>query len=318
MSQSAESLNQLAAETGFRIEILEKVDRLVALLQTLFQDPYLADRLALKGGTALNLFYFGLPRLSVDIDLNYIGSVDRKSMLSERPKIEQRVRAIASRQNLTLTRAPTSHAGSKWTFRYASVLGSGGVLEIDLNYLYRQPLWPIQQRNSHVLGALRARNISVLDLHELAGGKLAALFSRTAARDLFDAHRLLTSIDTDPTRLRLAFVLYGAMNRKDWRTISPDNVNVDLNEARRQLFPLLVQQNLTRANEQKALLQKIIEETRNALGQLLPLTSNEHEFLDVMLENGSIQPHLLNLEPDFADKLISHPALQWRVHQTQR
>jgi len=28
----------------------------------------------LKGGTALNLFLLDLPRLSVDIDLNYIGA----------------------------------------------------------------------------------------------------------------------------------------------------------------------------------------------------------------------------------------------------
>lgn len=66
MTVSSESLNRLAADTGFRIEFLEKVDQLVALLQALFHDPFLASRLALKGGTALNLFHFDLPRLSVD------------------------------------------------------------------------------------------------------------------------------------------------------------------------------------------------------------------------------------------------------------
>ena len=30
-----------------------------------------------KGGTAINLFYLDLVRLSVDIDLNYIGHVER-------------------------------------------------------------------------------------------------------------------------------------------------------------------------------------------------------------------------------------------------
>jgi predicted nucleotidyltransferase component of viral defense system len=35
--------------------------------------PYIAkeDIFALKGGTAINLFYRNLPRLSVDIDLTY-------------------------------------------------------------------------------------------------------------------------------------------------------------------------------------------------------------------------------------------------------
>ena len=34
------------------------------------------NRLVLKGGTALNLFFFDLPRLSVDIDLNYVGKLE--------------------------------------------------------------------------------------------------------------------------------------------------------------------------------------------------------------------------------------------------
>ena len=40
--------------------------------------------MALKGGTALNLFRFDDPRLSVDIDLNNIGAVDREGMLADR------------------------------------------------------------------------------------------------------------------------------------------------------------------------------------------------------------------------------------------
>ena len=70
MKVSKERLSTVAMQTGFRPEILEKVIRLMDLLNGIFNDDYLASRLALKGGTALNLFYFDLPRLSVDIDLN--------------------------------------------------------------------------------------------------------------------------------------------------------------------------------------------------------------------------------------------------------
>ena len=49
----------------------------------------------------------------------------------------------------------------------------------------------------------------------LAAGKLAALCARRASRDLFDARELLRT-DLDPTKLRLAFVVYGRLNRKDW------------------------------------------------------------------------------------------------------
>ena len=38
---------------------------------------------ALKGGTAINLFYRNLPRLSVDIDLAYLPLADRAQSLAE-------------------------------------------------------------------------------------------------------------------------------------------------------------------------------------------------------------------------------------------
>jgi len=40
------------------------------------------DSFALKGGTAINLFYRDLPRLSVDIDLTYIPVQNREESLS--------------------------------------------------------------------------------------------------------------------------------------------------------------------------------------------------------------------------------------------
>lgn len=80
MKLSSDRLLQEANATGFRPESLEKVLRLIGLLNAIFRLPDLASRLVLKGGTALNLFLFDLPRLSVDIDQNYIGSGDLKVM----------------------------------------------------------------------------------------------------------------------------------------------------------------------------------------------------------------------------------------------
>ncbi len=37
-------------------------------------------------------------------------------------------------------RSPGGHAGGKLVWRYASLMGQKGNLEIDLNYMYRQPL----------------------------------------------------------------------------------------------------------------------------------------------------------------------------------
>ena len=76
-------LNREAAFTGFRTEVLEKVIHLLSLLDTLRLHPFLKKRVGLKGGTALNLFVFDVPRLSVDIHLNYIGAADRETARSD-------------------------------------------------------------------------------------------------------------------------------------------------------------------------------------------------------------------------------------------
>ena len=52
---SHEMLKNQAELTGFRTDILEKVGLLIHLLEALRSHPFLKGRLALKGGTALNL-----------------------------------------------------------------------------------------------------------------------------------------------------------------------------------------------------------------------------------------------------------------------
>jgi predicted nucleotidyltransferase component of viral defense system len=65
---SQEKLTSQAEATGFRPDVLEKVAHLLGLLDGLNSHPFLKGKLVLKGGTALNLFIFDVPRLSVDID----------------------------------------------------------------------------------------------------------------------------------------------------------------------------------------------------------------------------------------------------------
>ena len=57
MNLRQEDLQNLAKTAGFRPEMLEKVIRLIELLNELFDNSYLKTRLALKGGTALNPSY---------------------------------------------------------------------------------------------------------------------------------------------------------------------------------------------------------------------------------------------------------------------
>ena len=87
----------------------------------------LAQRLALKGGTALSVFYLYLDRLSVDIDLDYVSAVDLER---ERPEVDAAIERLFASHGDGVRRRPTGHAGGKWLARYSSVLGGNASLEL--------------------------------------------------------------------------------------------------------------------------------------------------------------------------------------------
>ncbi|MCL6546556.1 MAG: nucleotidyl transferase AbiEii/AbiGii toxin family protein [Bryobacteraceae bacterium] len=313
MRISRERLQAEAETTGFRMEILEKVIHLLHLLDTLRAHPFLRGRWALKGGTALNLFLFDVPRLSVDIDLNYVGSLGREQMAAERPKIEQALRAVFAREGFSVIRAPAEHAGGRWALRYQSALGQGGNLEVDLNYLFRMPLWEPSVTDSRPVASFQASSIPLLDIHELAAGKLAALLARNASRDLYDAHQMLTRFPLERERLRIAFVVYGAINRRDWRTVSADDVKATPAEVRAQRMPTLRRGALAGTEHLEAWVERLVAECREGLSAVLPLRDAERAFLDRLLDQGEVDPLLLTRDEALAERIRRHPALEWKA-----
>lgn len=318
MNPSIERLEAEAEATGFRVDMLEKVVRLLGVLEGVRDHPFLQGRLALKGGTALNLFVFDVPRLSVDIDLNYVGSVGRRGMMAERPDTERALQAVFGRQDLLVRRAPTEHAGGKWLLRYTGAGGRGGALEVDVSYMYRVPLWPVKAMDSRRLGTWQARRIPVLDPHELVAGKLCALLSRRRARDLFDVEQLLSMDDLDPGRLRTAFVAYGAMNRRDWREVSVDDVAFDRSELRRQLLPALRLGAVSGSDDSEEYGERLVSACREGLSVVLPFTENERAFLDRVLDKGELVPALLTADEGLQDRIRRHPLLRWKALHVRR
>ncbi len=65
MNYNKGQLGQMAKQYGFVRDTFEKVLRLKEILTYLNTDEYLHEHLALKGGTAINMTIFNLPRLSV-------------------------------------------------------------------------------------------------------------------------------------------------------------------------------------------------------------------------------------------------------------
>ncbi len=312
MKISKQKLLQEAKTTEFRPEILEKVWYLMALLDAINDHSILKDKLVLKGGTALNLFVFDLPRLSVDIDLNYIGAVEKEAMMAERPVVEQTLEAIFKREGLVTHRIPGKHAGGKWQLKYESALGGFGNLEVDLNFMFRVPLCEIQKRRSHSIGTQQTQEVNLLHLHELGAGKLSALFHRQASRDLFDAHELLTKQEIQYEEFRVISLLYGVMGTRDWREINVDDIKFDRKELQNQLIPVMRKSTVKEENW-TLWTNTLLHGCKNALSKLLPFHANEKQFLNQLYNLGHLDATLLSSNPQLIKKVHSHPLLQWKI-----
>jgi hypothetical protein len=318
MNLTPQGLARQVAATGFGAGPLETVFRLMALLDALTSHPFLRSRIALKGGTALNLFHFNVPRLSVDVDLNYIGAVDRDAMLAERPKVEEAVQAVCSREGLIVKRVPKEHAGGKWRLAYVGSDGAPGNLKLDVNFMLRTPLWPCVVTPCHPIGSFRTAPVRVLDLHELAAGKLAALLARSACRDVFDGHALLATPGLDRAKRRLAFVVYGGINRKDWRTVSPVDVKADPKDVDAELVPMVRADLSPARGTVAAWTVKLVAECRERLSVLLPLHGAELEFLRRLNDAGEISPELITGDSKMQAILREHPGLNWKALNVRR
>ena len=206
-----------------------------------------------------------------------------------------------------------SHAGFSFRLRYQSALGHGAELKVDLIFTFRIPLWPLVKKTSCVIGSLLPSDFPVLDIHELAGGKLAALFARKASRDLFDAHTLLTKGGLEQDRLRLAFVLYGAMNANDWRTVQVSDIQLTEKELRDQLVPVMRIDLVQREEDTALWAERLVNETKELVGRLLPFTEAEIEFLNRIRDYGRIEGILLTKDEEMLRRINQHPGLQWRA-----
>ncbi len=318
MKISPEKLLAECETTGFRAEFLEKAVRLLGLLEALQSHPFLKGKLALKGGTALNLFIFGTPRLSVDIDLNYVGAEDLDEMLAERPLVEEAIAAVFAREDFSVRRMPAEHAGGKWALRYRNAFGRTSNLEVDLNFMFRVPLWPIVSADSNPIGEWKAKEVAMLNFYELAAGKLAALLARRQARDLFDANLILGMESLDQRLLRLGFVVYGAVNRKDWRTVSADDVNFKPAELASQLVPTLRAGAAEVKSGSAEYGTRLVQECREGLKKVLPFNDSERAFMDLLLDRGVIDSGILTDDISLKSRIQNHPLLEWKALNVRR
>lgn len=154
---SPTELQDLANEQKFNTANLEKVIRLIDLLAEIYAHPFLQDRLVLKGGTAINIFLFDVPRLSVDIDFNYIGSPNKDTMIAERSTIREvfdRIIKIAKYES----EFSENYGSDRYNLWYQNVSGNRDRIKVETNFLLRVPLLkPVKSRKKRLFQMLPCR-----------------------------------------------------------------------------------------------------------------------------------------------------------------
>lgn len=314
MSVSRERLLGLATESGYRPEILEKVIRLGEILADIGRHPLLSRALALKGGTALNLFFGPPARLSVDLDLNYVASAERAVMLRDRPEVEGAIAQVARGRGYRLQWSREEHAGRKAFLGYLGAAGTPDRIEIDLNFLFRLPLATVQNLAMWQPGNLERPETPVVGFEELAAGKLSALLDRALPRDLFDTiglpERARATWGTRRFR-RLFIAIAGILNHplhdygRDRLDRVTDTVVSD------QLHPMLIRGNEPSASELRGGAWSVV-------APLLDLDEAEREYTD-RLQIGELAPEVLFPdEGEMAERLRRHPALLWKAQNARQ
>lgn len=310
MSFDEKTVWMIQEKTQFNTDNIEKVLRLLEILNEIFAHPVLNKFYALKGGTALNLFYFNIPRLSVDIDLNYQG-LDRSEMLENKKEHEKIFQKLFQEKGYTVKRMPEEHAGGKWRLNYKNIMGQDQNLEVDLAYMLRVPLMPTEIRSSNDFCGFKAQNIRVLNIHELAAGKFCALLSRCKPRDLFDAHLLLHNISWNKQKLRECFTTYAAFNKDDFSQIDAlGDMKFDLSQFKAQLITTLPAGSITLSPEEY--LNKLITECRRKLDIVLPFSDSENKFLQEVNFTGNIYPEMVSEDEAMQMNIRNHPMLAWK------
>lgn len=183
---------------------------------------------ALKGGTAINLFYQNMPRLSVDIDLAYLPIEPREVFLSNIQVELTRLKRAIEGEGLVVKESNLKNGmlAKLMVFREQSVI------KIEPNFVIRGNVMPCEQRElcstaqNEFLRYVEVQSLSQADVY---GGKLCAALDRGHPRDLFDVKLFFENYAFDETT-KYAFLVYLLSSPRPINEMLSVNINKTYDE----------------------------------------------------------------------------------------
>lgn len=306
-------LGRTAQENGFMRDTFEKVLRLKEVLKFINSDEFLREHLILKGGTAINMTIFNLPRLSVDIDLDYIPNDTREDMAVAREKITDRIKIYMKDEGYILS------AASRYSFSldalYLQYINSGGnkdILKIEINYSLRAHLFEPVERE--ILSSIFDEQLIIRTLNpmEIFAAKANALISRAAARDLYDFNNMEyygLFDESEEELFRKSIIFYNTISQETIN-MSFDTSAIDrltFSKIRRDLFPVLRKKDNFDLEARKAMAKAYIE-------KLMTMTDTEKEYM-LAFEKKQYKPELLFDDMAIIERIKTHPMAIWKCRK---
>ena len=308
------TIGRQAKELGFVRDTFEKVCRLADVLKFFENDDILSRCLALKGGTAINLTIFNLPRLSVDIDLDFSENISRDEMLEKRPIITERISKYMSANGYVLSgKSKQHHALDSFVFEYQNSGGMKENIKIEINYMIRCHILPVTRRKVNLPWLSEELTVLSVAPMEIFASKIVALLNRTAPRDLYDIHNLLELElfdESEQDMLKKCVVFYSCIGsetvHKEFTIESLDKM--PQNKIKTDLLPVL---RFGAYFDLKPAREKVTD----YLKEILVLTPQEKEFIECF-DKGEYKPELI-FEGYMLNNVSTHPMAIWKCNKTK-
>jgi predicted nucleotidyltransferase component of viral defense system len=262
--------------------------------------PFIAKQevFALKGGTAINLFYRDMPRLSVDIDLTYLPIEDRDKTLDGIDNALDHIREDLLR-NLRGVAVQRIAGGGNNDTRILVKQG-GTEIKIETSPVARGTVHPtnLLAVTDNVAATFGFAEIKVVSFEDLFGGKLHAAVDRQHPRDLFDVKLLYENEGLTDALFRTFLIYVASSGRPPHELLKPNLANLE--------------QSFTKEFEGMALQPVSIAELKDARSRL---TSDLLARLDDKAMRFLLSLH--DGDPDFEaiglPQAASLPAVRWKL-----
>lgn len=302
-------IGRVARQYGFVRDTFEKVLRLKEILKYLNEEEYLREHLLLKGGTAINLTIFDLPRLSVDIDMDYTPNDAREDMLAAREKITTLIKTYMAADGYQLSDGSRfMHSLDAFYYQYINAGGNRDMIKIELNYSLRAHiLEPVYRRilPEAFDDGMMIRMVAPMEIFAAKGN---ALINRAAARDLYDWGNMMQEklFEEDRDMFRKCFAFYATISaetvNRNFDTSAIDSLNFD--RIRRDLFPVLNERENFKLGERQ-------QQAKDYIARLMQLTEQEEEYMDRFISK-EYMPELLFDDKEIVERIQRHPMALWK------